>query len=96
MQGVPAGWEELLTTDDGVRTAGRGGVVVITDDARDEAIYHTRACPSVTRAEFVEKVVESRDAGRRPNGRYFWVAKREDADAGGARACKLPTDPVNA
>jgi hypothetical protein len=94
----PTGWVELLTANDWRLMSGKGGVLIISDiaDAAAELPrYHDRGCPFADRANFIEKVVDARRAGRVPNGRYFWAASERTAAAGGARRCEHGADPLN-
>jgi hypothetical protein len=96
---TPGGWVELEVRNDWERVRGLGGVIVISDDATDVSAggpkYHHRGCPYVTLSNFQEKVLDPSAAGRRPNGRYFWVARTATARSGGARRCRHPDDPLN-
>jgi hypothetical protein len=75
-----------------------GGFIIIsdrfTDGEKGGPIYHHRGCRAVTLANFTEKVFEPLTRGERPNGEYHWVATTRAAEAGGARACELPDDPL--
>ena len=97
---VPLSWVALETLQDWRRVSTLGGCIVISDDANDAAEggpkVHHRGCGKVTLKNFTEKVLDASAAGRRPNGRYWWVARETDALAGGARRCWLPDDPLNA
>jgi hypothetical protein len=77
--------------------SGKGGVLIISDTAdaaAERPRYHDRGSPFADRANFVEKVVDARRAGRIPNGRYFWAATARTA-GGGARRCEHEADPLN-
>jgi hypothetical protein len=83
-------WEEITTVEEfRERVSGRFGVIVIEDTAREQAIFHDRACPFVGEGFFREKVI----VGAGSTGRYFWaknsnIAKRELS----ARPCQHAGD----
>jgi hypothetical protein len=72
--------------------SGRGGVLIISDIATEQVIYHDRGCPFADRSHFLEKVVRARSEGATPNGRYFWrLASELPRNGEPARASIPPT-----
>lgn len=99
MLNEPAGWVELLTSNDWLVMSGKAGVLIISDAANEGADggpkYHDRGCPFARREYYAEKVLAARVAGRAPNGRHFWAANARVASDGGARPCLHNADPLN-
>lgn len=98
-EAAPAGWRELRTVEEWEQIPVDRHAVLVVNDTTDRAkggpVCHRPGCSFAKRDHFVRKVVTPLAGGKRPNGRYYWALSSAAAEAGGARACRHPSDPLN-